>query len=250
MYFSETGLLCSHSLRVYHLHCVRNIPQEYIMKRWKKAAMCSHGIEEPTLRTNVVATSVWRSQTIRKFVKLITSCQNSLNARAEVECYFNLLKEKVESVSGVIDFSEPVKEVEIVDLEIKNPPKARPKGERNVRPKSTLEKQCNKAKGNFKRKKSLYTPYKRGIGQAVVQVGLKSAVVEEIPSISKESNHSISNDFDQVCLFVIDYKFILFNFLFFCRLLVKAFFHLSYLLMLIFHLLLRFFFHICLYKCL
>ncbi|XP_021753449.1 protein FAR1-RELATED SEQUENCE 5-like isoform X2 [Chenopodium quinoa] len=227
MYFSETGLLCSHSLRVYHLHCVRNIPQEYIMKRWTKAAMCSHGIEEPTLRTNVVATSVWRSQTIRKFVKLITSCQNSLNARAEVECYFNLLKEKVESVSGVIDFSEPVKEVEIVDLEIKNPPKARPKGERNVRPKSTLEKQCNKAKGNFKRKKSLYTPYKRGIGQAVVQeldengcavtyansisdpielivlsnkraqVGLKSAVVEEIPSSSKESNHSISNDFDQ-----------------------------------------------------
>ncbi|XP_021721188.1 protein FAR1-RELATED SEQUENCE 7-like [Chenopodium quinoa] len=32
MYFSETGLLCSHSLRVYHLHCVHNIPQEYIMK--------------------------------------------------------------------------------------------------------------------------------------------------------------------------------------------------------------------------
>ncbi|XP_021759428.1 protein FAR1-RELATED SEQUENCE 5-like [Chenopodium quinoa] len=146
MHFSETGLLCSHSLRAYHLHCVRNIPQEYIMKRWTKAAMCSHGIEEPTLRTNVVATSVWRSQTIRKFVKLITSCQNSLNARAEVECYFNLLKEKVESVSGVIDFSEIVKEVEIVDLEIKNLPKARPKGERNVRPKSTLEKQCNKAK--------------------------------------------------------------------------------------------------------
>ncbi|XP_021747450.1 protein FAR1-RELATED SEQUENCE 5-like [Chenopodium quinoa] len=227
MYFSETGLLCSHSLRVYHLHCERNIPQEYIMKQWTKASMCSHGIEEPTLRTNVVATSVWRSQTIRKFVKLITSCQNSLNARAEVECYFNLLKEKGESVSGVIDFSEPIKEVEIVDLEIKNPPKARPKGERNVRPKSILEKQCNKAKGNFKRKKSMYTPYKRGIGKAVVQeldengcvityansisdptecivlsnkraqVGFKSAIVEEIPSSSKESDHSISNDFDQ-----------------------------------------------------
>ncbi|XP_021757116.1 protein FAR1-RELATED SEQUENCE 9-like isoform X4 [Chenopodium quinoa] len=186
MYFSETGLLCSHSLRVYHLHCVRNIPQEYIMKRWTKAAMCSHGIEEPTLRTNVVATSVWRSQTIRKFVKLITSCQNSLNARAEVECYFNLLKEKVESVSGVIDFSEPVKEVEIVDLEIKNPPKARPKGERNVRPKSTLEKQCNKAKGNFKRKKSLYTPYKRGIGQAVVQA--KDLNLEGVSAVQPCSN--------------------------------------------------------------
>ncbi|XP_021715702.1 uncharacterized protein LOC110683620, partial [Chenopodium quinoa] len=159
MYFSETGLLCSHSLRVYHLHCVRNIPQEYIMKRWTKAAMCSHGIEEPILRTNVVATSVWRSQTIRKFVKLITSCQNSLNARAEVECYFNLLKEKGLRVPW----------------------------------RSSVTRQRVISRG----KKSLYTPYKRGIGQAVVQVGLKSAVVEEIPSSSKESNHSISNDFDQ-----------------------------------------------------
>ncbi|XP_021774650.1 protein FAR1-RELATED SEQUENCE 5-like [Chenopodium quinoa] len=113
MLFSEMGLLCSRALRIYHMNCVHKISDDYICKRWTKAAMCSHGLDEPTMKTNVVSTSVWRTQTLGKFVKLVTSCQYSLNARAEVEWYFNLLKEKIESVTGTIDFNEPVEGIEI-----------------------------------------------------------------------------------------------------------------------------------------
>ncbi|XP_021731731.1 protein FAR1-RELATED SEQUENCE 1-like isoform X2 [Chenopodium quinoa] len=224
MLFSEMGLLCCHALRIYHMNCVHKIPDDYICKRWTKAAMCSHGLDEPTMKTNVVSTSVWRTQTLRKFVKLVTSCQHSLNARAEVECYFNLLKEKIESVTGTIDFNEPVEGIEIVDHEVKNPAKSRPIGERNYRPKSNLEKAYNKARGQWLKKKSVYTPYKRSKGQAVVQeldengcpisyansladpneliviedpsaqvCNKKTAIVEDIPS-----HDSVSNDFEQV----------------------------------------------------
>ena len=45
-YFSEVGLLCLHSLRVYHLQCVGRIPAGYIIKRWTKSAMSSSTVEE------------------------------------------------------------------------------------------------------------------------------------------------------------------------------------------------------------
>ena len=177
MYFSEMGLLCSHSLRVYHLHCVPKIPDEYIMKRWTKAAMCTHTtVDKPSSRTNLVSSTVWRSQTLRKFVKLVTSCQNSLPARAEVDLYFDILKDKVESVRGTIDFNEAAEGVEIVDHEVNDPPKKRPIGERNVRPKSTVEKEFNKARGNWRKRKSSYTPYMKAKGQARVQVLLNIKV--------------------------------------------------------------------------
>ena len=106
-YFTEMGFLCSHALRVYHVHCVPEIPNLYILKRWTKAAMCSHLVEDDGEKSNIVAASVWRAQTLRNFVKLVMSSQDSLQARAEVDSAFGLLKEKVESIRGTIDFSDP-----------------------------------------------------------------------------------------------------------------------------------------------
>ncbi|XP_021741911.1 uncharacterized protein LOC110708109 [Chenopodium quinoa] len=157
------------------------IPDDYICKRWTKAAMCSHGLDEPAMKTNI------------------------------------------ESVTGTIDFNEPVEGIEIVDHEVKNPAKSRPIGERNYRPKSNLEKAYNKARGQWLKKKSVYTPYKRSKGQAVVReldengcpisyanslvdpneliviedpsaqvCNKKTAIVEDIPS-----DDSVSNDFEQ-----------------------------------------------------
>ncbi|KAL2942095.1 Protein FAR1-RELATED SEQUENCE 1, partial [Bienertia sinuspersici] len=64
-YFSKMGILCSHSLRVYHLYCVGRIPEEYILKRWCKSAMSSQSVEELCGRSKVVQSSVWRAQTLR-----------------------------------------------------------------------------------------------------------------------------------------------------------------------------------------
>ncbi|XP_021749388.1 uncharacterized protein LOC110715121 [Chenopodium quinoa] len=47
-YWSEMGLLCGHSLRIYNIHCVQKIPEQNIVKRWTKKAMCSHVSDEET----------------------------------------------------------------------------------------------------------------------------------------------------------------------------------------------------------
>ncbi|XP_056695724.1 protein FAR1-RELATED SEQUENCE 5-like [Spinacia oleracea] len=60
-FFTEMGFLCSHSLCVYHVHCVLEIPNLYIMKRWTKAALCSHVVEDDDEKSNIVAASVWRA---------------------------------------------------------------------------------------------------------------------------------------------------------------------------------------------
>ncbi|XP_056698452.1 protein FAR1-RELATED SEQUENCE 5-like [Spinacia oleracea] len=70
-YFTEMGFLCSHLLRVYHAHCNPKIPNLYILKRWTKAAMCSHLVEDDGENSNIVATSVWREQTLRNFGRLV-----------------------------------------------------------------------------------------------------------------------------------------------------------------------------------
>ncbi|XP_056692170.1 protein FAR1-RELATED SEQUENCE 9-like [Spinacia oleracea] len=69
-HFSEVGLLCSHILRIYSIHCVAMLPEQYILKRWTKAAMCSAVVDEQSSKVNVVPASVWRFQTMRKFVRL------------------------------------------------------------------------------------------------------------------------------------------------------------------------------------
>ncbi|XP_021848740.2 protein FAR-RED IMPAIRED RESPONSE 1-like [Spinacia oleracea] len=112
-HFSEVGLLCSHILRIYSIHCVAMLPEQYILKRWTKAAMCSAVVDEQSSKENVVPASVWRFQTMRKFVHLVTSCQDFLEARVEIDTAFDLLRQKVESVRGAIDFSEPVEGIDV-----------------------------------------------------------------------------------------------------------------------------------------
>ena len=172
-YWSEMGLLCGHSLRIYNIHCVQKIPEQYIVKRWTKKAMCSHvSDEEPCEDVKVVPSAVWRVQMVRKYVQLVTSCQDDLLARNEVEYTFQMLREKVESVMGPIhidevEVGEEAKEEGDEEGFINNPKIARKKGERNYRPKSTVEKACNKAKG-WKKKVDKYKDEARVTVQKLV----------------------------------------------------------------------------------
>ncbi|XP_021761028.1 protein FAR1-RELATED SEQUENCE 5-like [Chenopodium quinoa] len=92
----------------------------YIVKRWTKTAMCSHVVDEETIDENVVASSVRRAQMTRKFVQLVTSCQDYVEARAKIEYTFDILREKVESVRGPILFDDGEEEVEEVSKEAYN----------------------------------------------------------------------------------------------------------------------------------
>ncbi|XP_021746642.1 protein FAR1-RELATED SEQUENCE 7-like [Chenopodium quinoa] len=147
------------------------IPEEYIVKRWTKTAMCSHVVDGDVVQENVISSSIWRAHMLRKFIQLVTSCQDHLEARVEIEYTFEMLREKVESVRGPIDFDEEeeVQEVENDAQPIQNPKVIRKKGERNDRPKSTIEKACNKAKG-WKKKVDKYKDEVKATVQKVFQV--------------------------------------------------------------------------------
>ncbi|XP_021733778.1 cell wall protein RBR3-like [Chenopodium quinoa] len=161
------------TLFVYNIHCVQKIPEQYIVKRWTKKAMCSHVSDEETCEdVKVVPSAVWRVQMVRKYVQLVTSCQEDLLARNEVEYTFQMLREKVESVMGPIhvddvEVGEEAKEEGDEEGFINNSKIARKKGERNYRPKSTVEKACHKAK-SWKKKVDKYKDEARATVQKLV----------------------------------------------------------------------------------
>ncbi|XP_056683743.1 uncharacterized protein [Spinacia oleracea] len=164
-YFSEVGILCSHSLRILHLNNVISIPKKYILKRWTKSAMC-HKVGDNVTQV------LWRLQTTRNFISIINSSQHDLAARKVTETTFLECKQRVESLIGEPENNitnqegegscmvergcilEPTTQVEdsVVEVEgvegqpIKNPKKKRKQGGRNVRLKGTQEKVCNKLK--------------------------------------------------------------------------------------------------------
>ena len=175
-------LLCSHSIRIYNIHCVQKIPEQYIVKRWTKKAMCSQVVDEDSDKhVNVIPSAVWRAQMCRKFVQLVTSCQDYVEARGEVELYFDILREKVESVRSPIEFvdvedDESCEEVDEDGQSIKDPKIKRKKGDRNYRPKSVVEKACNKARG-WKMKVDKYKDEARATTEKMFQVNFEHVIL-------------------------------------------------------------------------
>ncbi|XP_057247160.1 protein FAR1-RELATED SEQUENCE 5-like [Beta vulgaris subsp. vulgaris] len=96
-YFTEMGLLCSHSLRIFHIHDVEKIPQRYILGRWAKHAMCTRVDDDAGKDVNIVQASVWRVKTTRDALSIINSTQHDIAARKVVENALSDLKAKVGS---------------------------------------------------------------------------------------------------------------------------------------------------------
>ncbi|KAL2935598.1 Linoleate 13S-lipoxygenase 3-1 chloroplastic [Bienertia sinuspersici] len=113
--------------------------------------MCTRIDGDHETREAVIESSVWRIQTIRNFISLVNSSQHDIATRNVVDSTYKELKVKVSSLIGQVDESITLEDVEnMLYPNIKDPPKKRKKGTKDKRPKSTLEKQCNKLKGHIK----------------------------------------------------------------------------------------------------
>lgn len=160
-YFSEMGLLCFHSLRIYNVFNVDRIPNKYIVGRWTKKDMCTRVHDVRDTDASIVQASVWRVQTVRNFNGIINACQHDTTARTVVDTAFNELKDKVESLTGKLEESFTIQEFEDMSTQkIKDPPKKRKKGTKDERLKSIAEKERNKVKGWKKRTEKATTKNK------------------------------------------------------------------------------------------
>ena len=176
-FFTEVGVLCSHSLRIYHMYCVERIPEDYILKRWCKTAMSSFADDPLRVESKMmVQVSVWRLQTLRFLVQLITSCQDIALCRDEIDVTLKLLKERVESIMGNIDFDAKLEEeiIDLSELSIKDPPIAKKKYERNIRPKGAIEKVRNQA-NSWRKKVGIYVEETKKKAQTSLKVFLNFA---------------------------------------------------------------------------
>ncbi|XP_056691917.1 protein FAR1-RELATED SEQUENCE 5-like [Spinacia oleracea] len=111
-----------------------NCTCKHIYERWTKEAMCSAVVDEQSSKANVVPASVWRFQTMRKFIRFVTSCQDFLEVRVEIDTAFDLLRQKVETVRGAIDFAEPIEGIDVPGHDGKDGPSIKdPKKVRQTR---------------------------------------------------------------------------------------------------------------------
>ncbi|XP_031121402.1 uncharacterized protein LOC116024582 [Ipomoea triloba] len=127
--FTETGILCCHCLRILNVHCVSEVPNKYILKRWTKRVLEDEnaGIIPPSQCFNVPS-SVWTLEITRKFQKLVVYCQENSEARKIFEQAVLDAKRKVEHEYGPIFFEGEDCDVESSSGVIKDPSNRRLKG--------------------------------------------------------------------------------------------------------------------------
>ncbi|XP_031099773.1 protein FAR1-RELATED SEQUENCE 5-like [Ipomoea triloba] len=120
--FTETGILCCHCLRILNVHCVSEVPNKYILKRWTKRVLEDEnaGIVPPSQCFNVPS-SVWTLEITRKFQKLVVYCQENNEARKIFEQAVLDAKRKVEHEYGPIFFEGEDCDVESSSGVIKDP---------------------------------------------------------------------------------------------------------------------------------
>ncbi|XP_019178322.1 PREDICTED: protein FAR1-RELATED SEQUENCE 12-like [Ipomoea nil] len=144
--FTELGILCCHCLRILNVHCVSEVPEKYILKRWTKKVVEVDNFDIMSrVDSGNGASSVWLLEIIRKFHRLAVYSQENIEGqkiceeaivdakrRLEAECGGSLFEEcDIGSPSGVI----------------KDPSTRRTKGLRNRRVSSVISKKYNKARG-------------------------------------------------------------------------------------------------------
>ncbi|XP_019151011.1 PREDICTED: protein FAR1-RELATED SEQUENCE 5-like [Ipomoea nil] len=168
MLFSEMGILCSHSLRIFNVHCVAAIPDKYIIKRWTKKVIEDRIISRDC-SSNIfsIALSVWVIQMGRKFHQLVLSSQANCKAREVCENAFEDARRKVECDIGPIIIEDGEQRTAGV---IQNPARNRAKVERNRRHISTIEKKYNQVRG-------------RKLGVKVAEMCTKAAVQASVEGV-------------------------------------------------------------------
>lgn len=86
--FEECGLLCSHILKVFQIHSIREIPACYINKRWTKVAKMHlwDKLQDGVIKSHGVDDLIpWRHRMARKYYNLIKEAEESEIARHIIE---------------------------------------------------------------------------------------------------------------------------------------------------------------------
>ncbi|CAH9068262.1 unnamed protein product [Cuscuta europaea] len=165
--FSEVGIFCGHILRIYNVHCVKCIPQVYILSRWTKAAILpnvnlsvTHGTD--IMSGKILEDSVWRVQMTRKFNSVLSASAAFPEAR-------RVCDQGYESIKHFLDAQRDASVVdESASRTILDPPRSRSKGQRNTRKRSIVEKQCKIVKARRSKSQNVASNSK-AVAQSVVQ---------------------------------------------------------------------------------
>ncbi|KAK9689486.1 hypothetical protein RND81_09G062100 [Saponaria officinalis] len=86
--FQVMGMLCSHIIRVLHIHSVPEIPPTYILRRWSKFSKADvwNRLLPNDMRRSAANDAInWRRSMLTNLNNLVTKCQNMVAARAIIE---------------------------------------------------------------------------------------------------------------------------------------------------------------------
>ncbi|XP_019150184.1 PREDICTED: protein FAR1-RELATED SEQUENCE 5-like [Ipomoea nil] len=144
--FTELGILCCHCLRILNVHCVSEVLEKYILKRWTKKVVEVDNVDiMSTVDSGNGASSVWLLEIIRKFQRLAVYSQENIEGRKICEEAIADAKRRLEAECGGSLFEDC--DIGSTSGVIKDPSTRRMKGLRNRRVSSVISKKYNKARG-------------------------------------------------------------------------------------------------------
>ncbi|XP_019181792.1 PREDICTED: uncharacterized protein LOC109176852 [Ipomoea nil] len=144
--FTEMGILYCHCLRILNVHCVSEVPEKYILKRWTKKVVEDDNFDiMPKADSGNVASSVRILEITRKFHRLAVYCQENNEGRKNCEQAVADAKRRVEADCGAILFEDC--DIGSSSAVIKDPSTRRIKGLRIKRVSSVISKKYNKGRG-------------------------------------------------------------------------------------------------------
>jgi len=74
--YSESGILCCHCLRIFNVHCVAKVPDQYILKQWIRLARPPRAVVGVSSSNAFgVPGSIWRVQMHRQFEALLLASE-------------------------------------------------------------------------------------------------------------------------------------------------------------------------------
>ncbi|XP_019166801.1 PREDICTED: protein FAR1-RELATED SEQUENCE 7-like [Ipomoea nil] len=144
--FTELGILCCHCLRILNVHCVSEVLEKYILKRWTKKVVEVDNVDIMSrVDSGNGASSVWLLEIIRKFQRLAVYSQENIEGRKICEELIADAKRRLEAECGGSLFEDC--DIGSTSGVIKDPSTRQMKGLRNWRVSSVISKKYNKARG-------------------------------------------------------------------------------------------------------
>ncbi|XP_031106266.1 protein FAR1-RELATED SEQUENCE 7-like [Ipomoea triloba] len=105
-FFSEMGILCSHCLRIFNIHCIEKIPEKYICNRWTKKVVEDRIMDiASSSSTLTIASPIWVIEMGRKLQRLVLSSQDNCKARQVCEEIFEDGRIRIEGEQVVSDIA-------------------------------------------------------------------------------------------------------------------------------------------------